>query len=45
MRSALASFTNINATHWQVNYSGNAQHDIITFSNAASVHVSDFSFV
>ena len=26
-----ATFTNIDATHWQVNYNGGASHDIITF--------------
>ena len=26
-----ASFTNIDATHWQVNYNGGASHDVITF--------------
>ena len=40
-----ASFTNIDATHWQVNYNGGTQHDVITFSNAASVDATDFLFV
>ena len=40
-----ATFTNIDATHWQVNYNGGASHDVITFSNAAAMHGSDFSFV
>ena len=40
-----ASFTNIDATHWQVNYNGGASHDVITFSNAAAIDVSDFLFV
>ena len=26
-----ASFTNIDATHWQVNFNGGASHDVITF--------------
>jgi Ca2+-binding RTX toxin-like protein len=40
-----ATFTNIDATHWQVNYNAGASHDIITFSNAASIDASDFVFV
>ena len=39
-----ASFTNIDATHWQVNYNGGASHDVITFSNAAAIDASDFLF-
>jgi len=40
-----ATFTNIDATHWQVNYNGGLSHDIITFADAASVHLSDYAFV
>jgi Ca2+-binding RTX toxin-like protein len=40
-----ASFTNIDATHWQVNYNGGASHDVITFSNAATIEATDFLFV
>ena len=40
-----ANFTNIDATHWQVNYNGGASHDVITFSNAAAIDVTDFLFV
>jgi Ca2+-binding RTX toxin-like protein len=40
-----ATFTNIDATHWQVNYTGGASHEIITFSNAASVDALDYQFV
>jgi Ca2+-binding RTX toxin-like protein len=39
-----ATFTNIDAAHWQVNYNGNTQHDVITFSNAAIIHPSDVLF-
>jgi Ca2+-binding RTX toxin-like protein len=39
-----ASFTDIDATHWQVNYNGGASHDIITFSNGASIEASDVLF-
>lgn len=39
-----ATFTNIDATHWQVNYNNNTQHDVITFANAAAIHSSDFYF-
>ena len=40
-----ANFTNIDATHWQINFNGGASHDIITFSNAAAIDVTDFLFV
>jgi Ca2+-binding RTX toxin-like protein len=39
-----ANFTNIDATHWQVNYNGGASHDVITFMNGASVDASDVVF-
>jgi hypothetical protein len=31
-----ATFTD--AAHWQINYNGGTAHEIITFSNAASIH-------
>jgi Ca2+-binding RTX toxin-like protein len=40
-----ATFTNVDATHWQVNYNGGASHDVITFSNGAAIDASDFLFV
>jgi Ca2+-binding RTX toxin-like protein len=40
-----ATFTNIDATHWQVNFNGGASHDVITFSNGAGIDASDFLFV
>jgi Ca2+-binding RTX toxin-like protein len=40
-----ATFTNIDATHWQVNYNGGAAHDVITFSNGAAIDPSDFLFM
>ena len=40
-----ATFTNIDAMHWQVNYDGDTQHDVITFTNSAPIHASDFEFV
>jgi endoglucanase len=39
-----ATFTNIDATHWQVNYSGGALHEIITFMNGAAIDPTDFLF-
>jgi len=39
-----ATFTNIDATRWQVNYNGTS-HDVITFLNGASIDATDFSFV
>ena len=32
-----ATFTNIDATHWQVNFNGGASHEVIAFSNGASI--------
>ena len=40
-----ATFTNIDATHWQVNYNAGASHDVITFANAASIDATDFILV
>jgi Ca2+-binding RTX toxin-like protein len=39
-----ATFTNIDATHWQVNYNSGASHEVITLLNGASVDPTDFSF-
>ena len=39
-----ATFTNIDAMHWQVNYNSGASHDIIAFSNGASIDVNDVLF-
>jgi Ca2+-binding RTX toxin-like protein len=39
-----ATFTNIDATHWQVNFNGGASHEVITFSNGAAIDASDFLF-
>jgi Ca2+-binding RTX toxin-like protein len=39
------SLTNLNATQWQLTYNGGADHDIITFANAAALHGDDFSFI
>ena len=40
-----ANFTNIDATHWQIDFNGGASHEIITFSNAAAIHSADFAFL
>jgi len=40
-----ATFTQNDSTHWQVNFNGGASHEIITFSNAASIHASDVLFL
>jgi Ca2+-binding RTX toxin-like protein len=40
-----ATFTNIDATHWQVNYNGGTAHDVITFMNGAAIDATDFMFV
>ncbi|MGB8526395.1 MAG: calcium-binding protein, partial [Rhodoplanes sp.] len=39
-----ATLTQIDATHWEVNYNGGADHEVITFSNAAAFHASDYAF-
>jgi Ca2+-binding RTX toxin-like protein len=39
-----ATFNMIDSTHWQIDYNGGTQHEIITFSNAAAIHQSDFVF-
>jgi Ca2+-binding RTX toxin-like protein len=38
-----ATFTNLDATHWRIDFAG--MQEVITFSNGASVHPSDFAFV
>jgi len=40
-----ATFTSINATHWQVNYNGGASQEVITFLNGASIDATDFAFM
>jgi Ca2+-binding RTX toxin-like protein len=40
-----ATFTNIDATHWQVNFNSGASHEIITFSNGASIDASNLTFL
>ena len=40
-----ATFSNIDATHWQVNYNGGTSHEIITFTNGALIDASDLAFV
>jgi Ca2+-binding RTX toxin-like protein len=40
-----ATFTNIDASHWQVNYAGGVSHEVITFLNGASVDPTDFNFL
>jgi Ca2+-binding RTX toxin-like protein len=39
-----ATFTNIDATHWQVNYNGGASHEVITVMNGASIDPTDVLF-
>jgi Ca2+-binding RTX toxin-like protein len=40
-----ANLTQNDATHWQVNYNSGASHEVITFSNAASIGLDDVFFV
>jgi trimeric autotransporter adhesin len=39
-----ATFTQNDATHWQVNYNSGASHEVITFMNGASIHPTDVVF-
>jgi trimeric autotransporter adhesin len=39
-----ATFTQNDATHWQVNFNAGASHEIITFSNGAPIDPSDVLF-
>jgi hypothetical protein len=40
-----ASFTQTDATHWQINSSDGAVHDTLTFANSAAIQASDYLFV
>jgi Ca2+-binding RTX toxin-like protein len=40
-----ATFTQNDATHWQVNFNGGASHEIITFMNGAAIDPTDFAFL
>jgi hypothetical protein len=40
-----ATFTQIDASHWQINYgAGQTTHEIITFDNAPTLVASDWVF-
>jgi hypothetical protein len=39
-----ATFTNIDATHWQVNFNGGGSHETITFMNGATIDPSEILF-
>src|SRR5262245_29609621 len=39
-----ATFTNIDATHWQVNFNSSASHETIAFMNEAAIDSSDVLF-
>jgi Ca2+-binding RTX toxin-like protein len=39
-----ASFSQNDATHWQVNFNGGAAHEVITFLNGASIDPTDILF-
>jgi Ca2+-binding RTX toxin-like protein len=40
-----ATFTNVDATRWQVNFNGGTSHEVITFMNGASIDPTDFAFL
>lgn len=40
-----ASFTQNDATHWQIDYNAGASHEVITFANAAAIHPTDYSWM
>mgnify|MGYP002135776444 CR=1 FL=1 len=35
-----ATFTVVNATHWQINYNAGASHEVITIANGAAIDAS-----
>jgi len=39
-----ATFTQVDAAHWQVNYHGGVSHEIIGFNNPAAIHPGDVLF-
>src|SRR5262245_57602487 len=39
-----ATFTNIDSTHWQINFNGGSSHETITFMNGAAIDPSDVLF-
>jgi Ca2+-binding RTX toxin-like protein len=39
-----ATFTSIDASHWQVNFNSGASHETITFMNGAAIDSSDVLF-
>ena len=39
-----ATFTNIDSTHWQINYNSGSLHEIITFMNSAAIDPGDVLF-
>src|SRR5262245_46962157 len=39
-----ATFTNVDATHWQVNFNGGSSHEVIVFMNGAAIDQSDVLF-
>jgi Ca2+-binding RTX toxin-like protein len=40
-----ATFTQNDATHWQVNFNGGASHEVITFMNGAATDPTDYTFI
>jgi Ca2+-binding RTX toxin-like protein len=40
-----ATFTNIDTTHWQVNYNSGLSHEVIVFMNGAAIDVTDVAFM
>ena len=43
--AAGATFVQIDATHWQINSASGLIHDVLTISNAASIHPTDYLFI
>jgi Ca2+-binding RTX toxin-like protein len=40
-----ATFTNIDTTHWQVNYNNGVSHEVIVLMNGAAIDVTDVAFM
>jgi serralysin len=43
--AAGATLTQIDATHWSINSSNGVTHDILTLSNGAAIHATDYLFI
>jgi Ca2+-binding RTX toxin-like protein len=40
-----ATFAQVDATHWRIDYDGGAAQEVVAFSNAPAIHQSDYAFI